>query len=196
MTRVLTACLLAAVLLQPTTAGAGLSGVDQRALHQHVLSAIDRGDVHDAMALFADAAAFSGGRRCDVNQTVAQCLGMEDIRGDIEARMHTSTQLARIALRSFWSNISPLSNTGRNLSQCSQALMRGPDIMCVHTCDTSKESCEGKCSSGRAACMAQCPGMGFACDYYCQAAFYVCRGACARQREACVGNCPATGGER
>jgi hypothetical protein len=164
MTRVLIACLLAAMLVQPTAAGTGSSGVDRRSLHPTLPFAIDPGVVNDAMALFA---------------------------GE-----HIPTRLARIAVRSFWSNVAPLRNARDNLSQCSQALAFGPDVMCVHACDASKEACEGKCSAGRAGCMAQCPGIGFACDYYCQAAFYVCRGTCARQREACVGNCPATGGER
>jgi hypothetical protein len=196
MTRVLTVCLLVVVLVQPTIAGAGRSEVDQRALHQRLLVALNRGDVNDAVVLLADDAAFSGDRGCDGNQPVAQCLGIEEIRAAREARMYIATRLARIPARPFWSNVVSLSNVRDNFSQCSQALARGPDAMCVRACDASKESCERQCSSGRAACLAQCPALGFACDYYCHAAFYVCRGNCAREHEACVGNCPARGGEQ
>ncbi len=181
MTRVLMVCLLAVVLVQPATAGAGLSDVDQSALHRHLLEVANRADVGDA--------ALSGGRGCDVNQIAARCPSIEGIRGDIAAGVHIYTQLSRIGGRPFWSN-------RNNLSQCSQALALGPDVQCVHACDASKESCEGQCTAGRTACLAQCPGLGFACDYYCHAAFYVCRGNCAKNHDACVGNCPARGGEK
>lgn len=188
MTRVLTVCLLAVVLVQPTTAGAGLSDVDQRALHRPLLEVANPADV--------SAAALSGGRGCDVNQIAARCLSIEGIREAIAARVHTYTQLSHIGGRSIWSNVASLNNARNNLSQCSQTLALGPDVQCVHACDASKESCERQCSAGRTACLAQCPGLGFACDYYCHAAFYVCRGNCARDHEACVGNCPARGGEK
>jgi hypothetical protein len=196
MTRLLMIGLLAVVLLQPTAAGAGLSDADPRALHRHLLVAFNRSNVNDAVVPSAVDVAFPGGRGCDVNQTVAHCLDMAEIRGAIDARMHSPTRLARIPVGAFWSNVATLSHVRGNLSQCSQALARGPDVMCVRACDASKESCDRQCSSGRAACLAQCPALGFACDYYCRAAFYVCRGSCARDHEACVGNCPARGGEQ
>jgi hypothetical protein len=188
MTRVLAVCLLAVVLVQPSTAGAGLSGVDQRALPRHGLDAAHRAD--------ADDAAPSGGRGCDVNQSGAGCPRIEGIRGDISARVDTYTRLSHMDGRSIWSNVVALNNAGNTVSQCSQALALGPDVPCVHACDASKESCESKCSAGRTACLAQCVGLGFACEYYCHASFYVCRGNCSKTHDACVGNCPARGGEK
>jgi hypothetical protein len=188
MTRVLTVCLLAVVLVQPSTAGAGLSGVDQRALPRHGLDAANRAD--------GDEAARSGGRGCDLNQIDGRCLSIEGIRGAIAARVHVYTQLSQSGGRPFWSDASPLNKARNNLPQCSQALALGPDVECVHACDASKASCDGQCSAGRTACLAQCPGLGFACDYYCRAAYYVCTGNCARTRDTCTGNCPARGGEK
>ena len=165
-TRVLIACLLAVVLIRPTAAGTGPSDDDPRGPHRHVSDAANRSEVSDATARLAESAA------------------------------SIYVQLSHADLKPFWSNVASLSKGGSNLSQCSQALALGPDVQCVRGCDASKDSCEGKCSSGRAGCMAQCPGLGFACDYYCQAAFYVCRGNCAKDRQACVGNCPTKGGEK
>lgn len=182
MTRVLAVCLLAVVLVQPSTAGAGLSGVDQRTLPRHVLDVPNRTDVGDA--------------GCDVSQIAAGCLSIEGIRGAIAARVHTYTQLSHMDDRPIWSNVASMNKAGNSLSQCSQALALGPDVQCVHACDASKESCESKCSAGRTACLGQCPGMGFMCDYACHAAFYVCRGNCAKNHDACVGNCPTRGGEK
>jgi len=184
MTRVLTVCLLAVVLVQPSTAGAGLSGVDQRALHRQLLEVPNRAEVSDA------------DRSCDVSQIAAGCLSIEGIRGDVAAWVHTYTQLAHMDGRPIWSNVASMNKAGNSLSQCSQALALGPDVQCVRGCDASKESCESQCSAGRTACLAQCPGMGFACDYYCHASFYVCKGDCARKHGACVGACPARGGEK
>ena len=181
MTRVLTVCLLAVVLVQPTTAGAGLSDVDQSAVHRPLLGVAHRADVSDA--------ALSGGLGCDHNQIDARCLSIKGIRGAIAALSHTGG-------RPFWSDAASLNKARINLSQCSQALALGPDVECVHACDASKASCDGQCSAGRTACLAQCPGLGFACDYYCRAAYYVCTGNCARTRDTCAGNCPARGGEK
>jgi hypothetical protein len=188
MTRVLTVCLLAVVLVQPSTAGAGLSGLDQRALPRHGLDVPNRADAGDA--------APSGGRGCDLTQSGAGCLSIQGIRGDVAAWVHTYTQLARMDGRPIWSNVASLTNAGNTVSQCSQALALGPDVPCVRGCDASKESCESQCSAGRTTCLAQCTGLGFACEYYCHASFYVCRGNCSKTHDACVGNCPARGGEK
>jgi hypothetical protein len=115
MTRVLTVCLLAVVLVHPTVAGAGVSDIDQRALHQRLLMVLNRGKVNDGVVRFADDAAFSGGRGCDVDQTVAQCLRMEGIRGTIEARGHIATQVARTPVRPFWTNVATLRGVGGQL---------------------------------------------------------------------------------
>jgi hypothetical protein len=97
-------------------------------------------------------------------------------------------------LREGVSALSRPSGVVRSAVLCSPDLALSPDVACLHTCDASKEACDGKCSMGLNTCLAQCPMLGFACDAYCRAAVVVCRGTCARAHSGCVGQCPERGG--
>ncbi len=82
------------------TLAAAPTELDQIALHQRLLETINRGDVIEAMALFADDAVFKGERGCDLHPA-AVCLGKEEIRRDIEARVLSHTRLSNIDVRFF-----------------------------------------------------------------------------------------------
>jgi pimeloyl-ACP methyl ester carboxylesterase len=101
MARILIVGFLTVLLIQPLgTVEAGPAELDQIALHQRLLEAINRGDVTEAMALFTDDAVFQGGRGCD-RHPAAMCLGKEEIRRDIEARVRAHTRLSNINIRFF-----------------------------------------------------------------------------------------------
>lgn len=153
MTRLLTVCLLAVVLVQPSTAGAGLSGVDQRALHRHVLDVANRADVSDVvLALLPHV----GGRPfwsnvASVNKagnSLSQCSQALALGPDVQC-VHAC-------------DASKVSCDGQCTAGRTACLAQCPGLgfACDYYCRAAFYVCTGNCARTRDTCVGNCPARG------------------------------------